>query len=166
MRSILEETIDMPKTSVLKAVRMPMTSENGQSLVMVQMDTQENEINVLEHKSGIKSSKLRSISLDHVGIRELNYEELWNKVQELTVVKRVVPSAPNTELSNEVLTNQSTTSTTMAPITNEEQYAEIIEKNVDISNDVSTFQKTNLNLQQEAIPKNYEKFSINCIFGC
>ena len=142
---------------------MPMTSENGQSLVMVQMDTQENEINVLEHKSGIKSSKLRSLFLDHLGIRELNYEELWNKVQELTVVKRVVPSALNTELSNEVLTNQSTT---MEPITNEEQDAVIIGKNVDILNNISTFQKTALYLQQEAIPKNDEKFSINCIFGC
>ena len=166
MRSILEETIDMPKASVIKAVRMPMTSGNGQSLVMVQMDTQEDEITVLEHKSDIKSSKLRSISLDHVGIRELNYEELWNKVQELTVVRRVVPSALNTDLSNEVLPNQSITSTTIEPITNEEQDAVIIGKNVDISNDVSTIQKKTLDLQQEAIPKNDEKFSINCIFGC
>lgn len=87
-------------------------------------------------------------------------------MQELTVVNRVVPSALNTDLSNEVLTNQSTTSSTVEPITNEEQDAVIIGKNVDISNDVSTIQKTALDLQQEAIPKNDEKFSINCIFGC
>jgi len=100
VRSILEETVDMPKTSVIKAVRLPMTSQTGKSLVMVQMDNQEDEIIVLEHKSDIRSSKVRSLSLDHVGIRELNYEELWNKVQELTVVKRVVPS------TNKLTSNQ------------------------------------------------------------
>ena len=59
---------------------------------MVQMNSQEDELAVLEHKSDIRSSKLRSLKLDHVGIREMNYEELWNKMQEVMVAKRVVPS--------------------------------------------------------------------------
>ena len=90
VESILEQTVEMPKTSVIKAVRLPMTSQGGKSLVMVQMDSHEDELTVLEHKSDIRSA--RSLSLEHVGIRELNYKELWNRVQELTVVKRVVPS--------------------------------------------------------------------------
>lgn len=90
VESILEETVEMPKTSVTKAVRLPMISQGGKSLVMVQMDSHEDELTVLEHKSDIRSA--RSLSLQHVGIRELNYKELWNRVQELTVVKRVVPS--------------------------------------------------------------------------
>jgi len=92
VRSLLEKSVDMPKTSVIKAMRLPMTSQSGKSLVMVQMDSQEDELAVLEHKSDIRSSKLRSLKLDHVGIREMNYEELWNKMQEVMVAKRVVPS--------------------------------------------------------------------------
>jgi len=86
--SVLEETIHIPKTSVIKALRMPMVSQSGHSLVMVQMDTKENELKVLNKKSDIRSSEL---NLDHVGIREMNDIMWWNLVQELTVVKRVVP---------------------------------------------------------------------------
>ena len=87
MGSILEQTIRIPKTSVIKALRMPMVSQSGHSLVMVQMNTRENEQKVLEKKSEIRSSNL---NLDHVGIREMNDIMWWNLVQELTVVKRVV----------------------------------------------------------------------------
>ena len=86
--SILEETLRISKTSVIKALRMPMLSQKGHSLVMVQMDTHENEQKVLEKKSEIRSSGLK---LDHLGIREMNDIMWWNLVQELTVVKRVVP---------------------------------------------------------------------------
>merc|ERR1712018_234298 len=97
-----------------------MLSQSGNSLVMVEMLTQEDERTVLEHKSDIKSSVLSSVNLDHVGIRELNYEELWNKVQELTVVKRVVPSIAMSSI------DQSTTST--GPTEVNEELAAVIEE--------------------------------------
>ena len=111
--SILEKTDKMPKTKVRKALRLPMISPNRESLVMVEMDNQEDEKIVLEHNSDIKSSLLKSINLDHVGIRELNYDELWNKMQEVTVAKRVLLSTQNTDLSNDVL-DQSITGQTQS----------------------------------------------------
>ena len=122
VNEILKKAGTVPKSSVKKALRMPITTADGKSLVMVEMDTIENEIKVLEKTSDIRSSVLRSKSLDQVGIRELNYNKLWRLVQDLSAVKRVASS--NSDLSNDV----STTSTTHAPMqTNAEQDAEIVE---------------------------------------
>ena len=127
VNEILKKAGSVPKSSVKKALRMPIATPDGKSLVMVEMDTAENEMKVLEKSSDIRSSVLRSKSLDQVGIRELNYNKLWSLVQDLSVVKRVVPSnvaSSNSDLSN----NVTTTSTTHAPmITNLEQDAEIVE---------------------------------------
>ena len=127
VNEILKKAGTVPKSSVKKALRMPISTADGKSLVMVEMDTAENEMKVLEKSSDIRSSVLRSKSLDQVGIRELNYNKLWSLVQDLSVVKRVVPSnvaSSNSDLSN----NVTTTSTTHAPmITNLEQDAEIVE---------------------------------------
>ena len=108
--SILEKSLDVPKKSVLKAIRMPITSQSGNSLVIVQMDTIENEMKVLEKRSVIKSSDLRSVKLDHVGVREVKYERLWDLVQELTIVKRVVSTTPTSVTSTPETSTMSTTS--------------------------------------------------------
>ena len=127
VNEILKKAGTVPKSSVKKALRMPISTADGKSLVMVEMDTAENEMKVLEKSSDIRSSVLRSKSLDQVGIRELNYNKLWSLVQDLSVVKRVVSpdvANSNSDLSNDVLT----TSTTHAPMqTNAEQDAEIVE---------------------------------------
>ena len=127
VNEILKKTGSVPNSSVKKALRMPIKTAGGKSLVMVEMDTAENEMKVLEKSSDIRSSVLRSKSLDQVGIRELNYSKLWSLVQDLSAVKRGVPptgASSNSDLSNDV----STTSTTHAPMqTNAEQDAEIVE---------------------------------------
>jgi hypothetical protein len=125
VNEILKKTGSFPKSSVKKALRMPIATPDGKSLVMVEMDTAENEMKVLEKSSDIKSSVLRSKSLDQVGIRELNYNKLWSLVQDLSAVNRVV--APTLASSNSDLSNNVTT-TTQAPMqTNAEQDAEIVE---------------------------------------
>jgi len=108
--SILEKTLDVPKKSVLKAIRMPIESQSGNSLVIVQMDTLENEMKVLKKRSDIRSSDLRSVKLDHVGVREVKYERLWNLVQELTVVKRVASTTRPSVTSMPGTSSMSTTS--------------------------------------------------------
>ena len=125
VNEILKKAGTVPKSSVKKALRMPINTADRKSLVMVEMDTVENEIKVLEKSSDIKSSVLRSKSLDQVGIRELNYNKLWSLVQDLSAVNRVV--APTLASSNSDLSNNVTT-TTQAPMqTNVEQDAEIVE---------------------------------------
>ena len=47
IESILSQTVQIPKSSVRRAVRLPIKS-NGKSLVIVEMDTIENEEKVLQ----------------------------------------------------------------------------------------------------------------------
>ena len=46
VNEILKKTGSFPKSSVKKALRMPITTADEKSLVMVEMDTVENEIKV------------------------------------------------------------------------------------------------------------------------
>ena len=56
---------------------------NGKSLVMVEMDTIENEEKVLKKESKIKRTK------DHVEVRTAHYKDLWRLVERLSESKIV-----------------------------------------------------------------------------
>lgn len=87
VESILERSAQVPKSSVRTALRMPIKGSNGKSLVIVEMDTLENEEKVLQKRADVRRN---DPLMDHVGIRRAKYKELWKLVEELTIAKRVV----------------------------------------------------------------------------
>ena len=80
IESILNETMGIPESSVRRAFRLPVNS-NGKSLVMVEMDTIENEEKVLKKESKLKRTK------EHVEIRTAHYKDLWRLVERLSESK-------------------------------------------------------------------------------
>ena len=103
--SVLSKMVDkFPESSVRRAIRLPITQQtNDRSLVLVEMDTEDNENKVLQRRKDLlkkaqtKNSKASDLTvLRNLGIRRAKYRELWRFVEELSVVKRVVTEPPST----------------------------------------------------------------------
>ena len=128
VESIISKSADLPKSSVRTALRLPIQDPSGKSMVIVEMDTIENEEKVLEKIADIqKISNTKDVrfnpKLDHVGIRKAKYKELWRLVEELTIAKRVViPSnidiVPETG-DNLIENDESNTTTEKEPLSEE-----------------------------------------------
>ena len=91
IESILSKTAQIPSTAVRKAVRLPIKN-NGRTLVMVEMDTIENEMKVLKKET--TEALTKDAHLDHVGIRTAKYKELWKMVEQLSVAKQFIGDPP------------------------------------------------------------------------
>lgn len=91
IESILSKTAQIPSTAVRRAVRLPIKN-NGRTLVMVEMDTIENEMKVLKKET--TEALTKDAHLDHVGIRTAKYKELWKMVEQLSVAKQFIGDPP------------------------------------------------------------------------
>ena len=90
IETILSKTVQIPSSSVRRAVRLPIKN-NGRALVMVEMDTIENEMKVLKKKETLtKDANLDS----ELGIRAAKYKELWKMVEQLSIAKQFTNSDP------------------------------------------------------------------------
>ena len=123
VQSVLEKYANIPEHSVRTALRLPIKQFNGKSLVIVEMDTMENEEKVIKKRTTIRQNP----DFDHVGIRKAQYQELWKFIEELTIAKRVV-------FSQQQQQQPEVTSSTMATADEEDsadeqtEIAEIIER--------------------------------------
>ena len=107
----------LPKNSVRTAIRLPVKQQNGKSIVLVELDTDDHEELILKQRNALRGSALnrnnnsvqdknREVALGkqnqisrndkfllqrwkNLGIRRAKFKELWKFVEELAVVKRV-----------------------------------------------------------------------------
>ena len=95
VETILKQSIGLPSNAVKKALRMPMKSPTEKSLVIVEMDTPESEARVLNSTSEVVENLNERLGLnakfDSVGFHRAKYDELWRYMEELNVVRRVLP---------------------------------------------------------------------------
>merc|ERR1711983_248415 len=94
IESILSKTVQIPSSAVRRAVRLPIKN-NGRTLVMVEMDTIENEMKVLQKET--TEALTKDANLDHVGIRTAKYKELWKMVEQLSIAKQFIGDPPEYE---------------------------------------------------------------------
>ena len=94
IESILSKTVQIPSSAVRRAVRLPIKN-NGRTLVMVEMDTIENEMKVLQKET--TEALTKDAHLDHVGIRTAKYKELWKMVEQLSIAKQFIGDPPEYE---------------------------------------------------------------------